>query len=319
MDKRSGILSFLPGSKRRRTRTALEQFANLWSFVIWFAFAALILLAIGIGLVEGKYALALTFFAVAAVYSIGAGMLGVFLGFLFGIPRVLADASTPATSGTTRAGQLIGTNTNLERISDWLTGAIVALSLANLEYLLTLLDRISEAAGKAFGATTCPGTTCDRTVDLLHSIAPALSTAITLIGLVAGFLIGYVSTRVFLSRMFSEVERDLAAFNAAEDRLGQTLKDAVDNLISSPGVTKSVAAQSLIGLSDDSDVKLLAELPNENIARASTARTVADARIVMGDHAGASDALAVGLKVAQGQVRDDLIARQKLLERLAAE
>jgi hypothetical protein len=141
--------------------------------------------------------------------GLAALVIGIFVGFLFGLPRSLtssdfraaaqlkaATANNPQTGGTevSDAGsgpgspavnQALEVNTNLEKISDWLTTIIVGVGLTKLQEIpggIELFgDRVAPYfgyGGKVFGISS------------------------GLFFLLVGFFLGYVGTRVKLSWLF---------------------------------------------------------------------------------------------------------------------
>lgn len=90
----------------------------------------------------------------AVLWSLACLIAGGFVGFLFGIPRILQSdtaaaprpVSQPGESGTafeTPVASNYRPNTNLDQISDWLTKIIVGLGLVNLQ---KVPERLSQAA-----------------------------------------------------------------------------------------------------------------------------------------------------------------------------
>lgn len=139
-----------------------------------------------------------TVLAVASATGAAALAFGGIVGFLFGIPRTLTSeaAGTPQREGTGPAQAEIRSNTNLEQISDWLTKIIVGVGLVELgsirASIASLVDYLAPALGT--GATAEPFTFC-----LLAYFS------------IAGFLAGYLITRIVLQHEFAVAERDIAA------------------------------------------------------------------------------------------------------------
>ncbi len=128
----------------------------------------------------------LSVLAVGLAAAAAALLAGVLLGFLFGLPR--------AVRGTPGAKARLTTNTNLDEISDWLTKILVGLGLVQL-------GKIAHGVG-----------------GIAHSLAPGLGNgsgakpfaiALLISSAVDGFLIGYIWTRIDLSRRFREAAEDL--------------------------------------------------------------------------------------------------------------
>jgi hypothetical protein len=70
--------------------------------------------------------------ASAFLFAIASLAAGVFVGFLFGVPRTLSsgrEVEHPAVSGSRSS---IRANTNLEQVSDWLTKILIGATLVQL-------------------------------------------------------------------------------------------------------------------------------------------------------------------------------------------
>lgn len=134
---------------------------------------------------------------------LAACVLGAFLGFLFAMPRVLTSAGNGADpaqdfDGTTTGQRLLRTNTNLERISDWLTTLLVGAGLTQLARAGEALEAFRLFVARGVRSANLPGT-------LLPGIAPLLLVA----GFVLGFLFMYLYTRIEITRVFVLVEYEL--------------------------------------------------------------------------------------------------------------
>jgi hypothetical protein len=125
---------------------------------------------------------------VAGASSMGGGL----LGFLFGIPRSLQASDTSAgqapktiQSSSTAGDQAVTyrANTNLEQISDWLTKILVGVGLTQLTFLPEKLRALAGFLSPGFG-------------DVPHPEVMAI--AVVLYFAIAGFLFGYLWTRLFL-------------------------------------------------------------------------------------------------------------------------
>lgn len=138
----------------------------------------------------------------ALLWSLGFGVSGMLLGFLFGIPRSLPSDATVTTTaavqpdGASMAGTgdkslLSGTpapmeiNSNLVEVSDWLTKIIVGVGLIELKSL--------PAAARSMTGFIAPSLAIDT------DTARAIVGAIMLFFSVHGFLTGYLLTRIYLS------------------------------------------------------------------------------------------------------------------------
>lgn len=141
----------------------------------------------------------------ALVIAFAALAIGTFAGFLFGLPRTLTSSEVRAVrqqavsasmapgqtgggglaTSSTGAGSGSDVNTNLERISDWLTTMIVGVGL-------TKLDQIGPGI-ESFG---------DRIAPYFGYGGKIFGIAGGLFFLIAGFFLSYVGTRVKLSLVF---------------------------------------------------------------------------------------------------------------------
>lgn len=125
---------------------------------------------------------------VLLLIAAAATIVGVLLGFLFGIPRVAArGASADAANGD---GPQLETNTNLEAISDWLTKIIIGVSLVRAKEIAGAFDQLLDNLAK-------------------YDLPRPLMGGLLIFFLVAGFLNGYLWTRLILTRYFSMSERAL--------------------------------------------------------------------------------------------------------------
>ena len=151
-------------------------------------------------------------FAVALLVGGGAFLAGGLLGFLFGIPRLLATTGAAVPPSPSAAdpdkpqSSPYAPNTNLEQISDWLTKILVGVGLVEL--------------GKLTHATR-------RLIDFLEpSLGGAPNGSAFALGLltlysISGFLIVYLVTRVYLGRAFAEADqltRRLDRVEAAQEQ-----------------------------------------------------------------------------------------------------
>jgi hypothetical protein len=156
----------------------------------------------GIGLIgalfTGAFLICSQWGGVAAAIGVGglilmaAASAGAGLGFLFSVPRVLSVG--PAGISGARASvpsRLLGSNTNLERISEWLTTMIVGVGLSQMTSI-----------GEGLGLFTQFLATWGQSKPLA-----AAGPFILIVGLVSGFVFLYLYTRLFLSPLFLHVEK----------------------------------------------------------------------------------------------------------------
>jgi tetratricopeptide (TPR) repeat protein len=145
---------------------------------------------------DGKAAM--TFLALNLSAGGAAGFSGGLLGFIFGVPKSLADGSQNAGGLPANASQ---TNTNLEQISDWLTKILVGAGLTSVASLPGFAAKMVDYLN-GHGYQGLPG-------------EGTLAVFIMIYFGTVGFIWGYIETRTTLTRLFNEgddasVKTDLA-------------------------------------------------------------------------------------------------------------
>jgi hypothetical protein len=137
------------------------------------------------------------FLLFAASAAIGAA-----LGFLFGLPRARftdelsgVAASTGATGGAPVAPRHPSAhylaNSNLIKVSDWLTTIVIGLGLVNLGGLLPALRTLATALKDPLGGTAYAG---------------AIGISVMVIGVLAGFVLVYVFTTIRIRQLLEDSE-----------------------------------------------------------------------------------------------------------------
>lgn len=142
----------------------------------------------------------------AILWSLACLIAGGFIGFLFGIPRILqndtaanavanATASNPPISNEAGAVRLqvpsnYRPNTNLDQISEWLTKIIVGLGLVNLQKVPEQLNKASGFIAQSLGGPE------------YKFFAGAIIVYFSLVGLLGTYLI----TRIYLSKIFERTD-----------------------------------------------------------------------------------------------------------------
>ncbi|MDJ0660775.1 MAG: hypothetical protein QNJ42_14990 [Crocosphaera sp.] len=148
------------------------------------------------------------YFKYASVSVLLAGtslLIGGCIGFLFGIPRTLQNQDNTNQSKDKQLPYRV--NTNLEQISDWLTKILVGVGLTQLSSLSSNLEKLLDFFNTKLGNDQ------NKNVGIYAII-------VILYFLVFGFLLGYISTRLFLTTEF--VRADNAALDQIEKRLTHT-------------------------------------------------------------------------------------------------
>jgi hypothetical protein len=138
--------------------------------------------------------------------ALGSLFAGGLLGFLFGVPRVLQQSAPAADSGNGQSRtRSFEPNTNLERISEWLTTMIIGLGLTHLSQLWVRFVELSTAVAASFGGS------------------PVAGGSIVIVFSVSGFLFVYLWTRSYLS--ISDALREMRIAKLELDQREYALAD----------------------------------------------------------------------------------------------
>ena len=140
---------------------------------------------------------------VALAIALGFLCVGILVGFLFGIPKVVqaqgeAAVTTPEGAGVDRPRDersvvyRMQVNTNLEQISDWLSKIIVGVGLVELKQLPDALTRLAAYIQPGLG-------TGDE--------ARVMAMAIILYSSLVGFFVGYLVTRTYIAGVFRRADQ----------------------------------------------------------------------------------------------------------------
>jgi len=129
-----------------------------------------------------------------------AGAVGAALGFLFGLPRArVSDLAGDGTTGTTeapvpvtKASTYYLTNSNLIKVSDWLTTIVIGLGLVNLGKVGPAVRAMAHALEAPLGSAAYSG---------------AVGVGVLIVGLLAGFLLDYLWTSIRVRELLEESER----------------------------------------------------------------------------------------------------------------
>jgi hypothetical protein len=166
-------------------------------YMLWFFYLVISTGLIAVGAYnEGRQAVTPMLWALACL------LCGAFVGFLFGIPKILqTDAQPPLNASATQSASQNSAyrqqvNTNLTEISDWLTKIIVGLGLIDLKEIPPMIKKAAVLLATS-----------------MHEGGPdqdhlAYAVAIIISFSVLGFLFGYLVTRLFLAGAFSRADQD---------------------------------------------------------------------------------------------------------------
>lgn len=132
------------------------------------------------------------FFGLLLTLSLATLLGGMVFGFLFGIPRLNRNYDPREDYDRTTK---YSPNTNLEEVSDWLTKIIIGVTLTQMTKIPSYLQRIAD---RVLQNTNCETMDCN--------FAGAVIIAGIIYFFIAGFIIGYFYTRLFLPDLFSMME-----------------------------------------------------------------------------------------------------------------
>ncbi len=152
---------------------------------------AIILVAVTVSKAAILSVIGLSFFvALASLFS------GGFLGFIFGIPKVLQGTGL---EGPSTDSKVVG-NTNLEQISDWLTKIIVGVSLTQLPTIELKFSGLCKNVANGF----------NKSIDDV-SFAYSYSTCLIIFFTICGFILSYVWARIYLLEQLSRLGKLISA------------------------------------------------------------------------------------------------------------
>jgi hypothetical protein len=159
---------------------------------------AVFLFAAAEGLGEGEPFLSV--FAVGLAATAAALLSGILLGFLFALPKTVDSGARPLKTR-------LATNTNLDQISDWLTKILVGLGLVQIGKVTHGVSQLGAALAPGLGG---------------GSGAKAFGVAVLVYSVLDGFLVGYIWTRISLSRRFRLAAEDLEPAEQVTEKVLQT-------------------------------------------------------------------------------------------------
>lgn len=131
------------------------------------------------------------------------GLVGAFMGFLFGIPRSKQLQGQVVTEDGNSQREYLEI-TNLEQISDWLTKIIVGITLVQFNELKAFVTGVGTLFSPVFLSGTQSGT------------AGAIGVAVILYFTIAGFLFAFLWTRIHMENV---LRQQSAQGNLAIERL----------------------------------------------------------------------------------------------------
>jgi hypothetical protein len=162
----------------------------------------------------------------ALLIALAASVAGALTGFVFGIPKTTATASSSTAQGTVRATSEYQGNSNLEQISDWLAKILVGASLVQLG---TIRDEFN-----AFGSRL------DES-GILGSGGWIVGPALVIAYSVSGFLIAYLWARIYMASELRDT--DAAAITIETKDSSATVTATAPGTTSTAGETAPATGQ----------------------------------------------------------------------------
>ena len=143
----------------------------------------------------------------AYVWSFAFFIVGGLCGFIFGVPKVVANSTldpnalqniSAITDEASKKAKknIIQENTNLTQISDWLTKVLIGASLVQLKEIPKFIVSVSRKMAKGIGI--------DQAAANIDSLT-VLSGGIIVYFVTWGFVCGYLVMRLVISALLSEL------------------------------------------------------------------------------------------------------------------
>jgi|GEM_PF-1850301 hypothetical protein len=155
-------------------------------------------------------------FSTLVIWIICMYVAGAAVGFLFGIPKILQSGKKNDDPGNGDDYHL-QVNTNLTDISDWLTKIIVGLGLVKLAKLGPYISSVAQSLAGGLETKDPPALAFAYGVIICYSVS--------------GFLFGYLITRLFLSKAFSEADQQALQKIAASVKQVADKADETNKLV----------------------------------------------------------------------------------------
>lgn len=217
------------------------------------------LVVLAFGICSSQFGGWLAGIGISSLIFLSSSAVGGAFGFLFAVPRILSEGESQLETDnikdnrvTNKSGipsRLLRSNTNLERISDWLTTMLVGVGLSQVGSINDALDGFRvfiSANAKVFSSN-----------DALSSagVLPAIGPMILIFGIVLGFIGAYLYTRIILSGSFNKVEKDLNNVIVEKEQVSGSARDVLVD-----------AAKALAPLSSDPTIQKIADSSKTSVA-----------------------------------------------------
>ena len=173
--------------------------------------------------------------ALAGMIAASAVVSGGVIGFLFALPRSVTVVIPPSRAGPEKqlTDITVHPNTNLEEVSDWVVKITVGLTLTQLGKVPRVASGLFDLLGGSLGGSP-------QDVIFIGSVIVFCS--------MVGFLMGWLSTRMFIGRWMAVSDRPLEAAAAeAARRHDSQMEDAIAQARAGTSVLDSQPASQRAG------------------------------------------------------------------------
>lgn len=208
------------------TGLASQSAVNLLTFFL----AAFLITAIDITVYATSRSGAGQTMALAGMIAASAVVTGGVIGFIFALPRSVTVVIPPSRPGDVEqvTGITVHPNTNLEEVSDWVAKIIVGLTLTQLGKVPRAASGLFDRLGRSLGGSP-------QDAIFIGSLIVFCS--------IVGFLMGWLSTRMFIGRWMAMSDRPLEAAAAeAARRHDSYAQDAIAHTRAGTSVPESQPA-----------------------------------------------------------------------------
>lgn len=132
----------------------------------------------------------------AFVWALAYFVLGGLAGFIFGVPKIVANTNPNANINEPAARNILQENTNLTQISDWLTKVIIGAGLVELKQIPPFIVQVARKMARGLDA----GPFKQEHLDYLS----VLSGGIIIYFITWGFVSGYLVMRLVIAKLLPE-------------------------------------------------------------------------------------------------------------------
>jgi len=208
MDAPKNVITSFRKRLLKNSSSQLEDERNNFAFLvikILLLIGALGIIAYSTKAIDPKATVELSFRGILAsslFTSMAALAIGIFIGFIFGVPR---QAQVDSINNGT-----FSSNTNLEQISDWLTKILVGITLTQISEIPSKIYILGEALRPSLGGDDTAG---------------IIGITYCIFFVTVGFLMGYLWTRIYFRQMLEKAESQAGSISINTFKEYQSLKD----------------------------------------------------------------------------------------------